>query len=129
MSDLSLSRRSMLVGASAAGALGALGAGKWQPALARAPLLGTQAPYFYRFKLGIAEATIVSDGALPLGDPHANFLGLTAEEMDKQLRDNFLPNDNAGSSRTPWCSTPATSSCCSIPVSARSTCSGRPPAS
>ena len=95
MSEISLSRRSMLVGASAAGALGALGAGKWQPALARAPLLGTQAPYFYRFKLGSAEATIVSDGALPLGDPHANFLGLTPEEMDKQLRDNFLPNDNA----------------------------------
>ena len=95
MSEISLSRRSMLVGASAAGALGALGAGKWQPALARAPMLGTQAPYFYRFKLGSAEATIVSDGALPLGDPHANFLGLTAEEMDKQLRDNFLPNDNA----------------------------------
>ena len=95
MSEISLSRRSMLVGASAAGALGALGAGKWQPALARAPMLGTQAPYFYRFKLGSAEATIVSDGALPLGDPHANFLGLTPEEMDQQLRDNFLPNDNA----------------------------------
>ena len=95
MSEISLSRRSMLVGASAVGALGALGAGKWQPALARAPMLGTQAPYFYRFKLGSAEATIVSDGALPLGDPHANFLGLTPEEMDKQLRDNFLPNDNA----------------------------------
>jgi glyoxylase-like metal-dependent hydrolase (beta-lactamase superfamily II) len=96
MSEISLSRRSMLVGASAAAALGgALGAGKWQPALARAPMLGTQAPSFYRFKLGTAEATIVSDGILPLGDPHANFLGLTPEEMDKQLRDNFLPNDNA----------------------------------
>ena len=95
MSEISLSRRSMLVAASAAGALGVLGPGKWQPALARAPMLGTQAPYFYRFKLGSAEATIVSDGALPLGDPHANFLGLTPEEMDKQLRDNFLPNDNA----------------------------------
>jgi glyoxylase-like metal-dependent hydrolase (beta-lactamase superfamily II) len=85
----------MLVGASAAGALGALGAGRWQSALARAPMLGTQAPYFYRFKLGSAEATIVSDGPLPLGDPHANFLGLSTEEMDQQLRDNFLPNDNA----------------------------------
>jgi glyoxylase-like metal-dependent hydrolase (beta-lactamase superfamily II) len=95
MSEISLSRRSMLIGASAAGALGALGAGRWQPAMARAPMLGTQAPYFYRFKLGTAEATIVSDGPLPLGDPHANFLGLTPEEMDKQLHDNFLPNDNA----------------------------------
>jgi glyoxylase-like metal-dependent hydrolase (beta-lactamase superfamily II) len=95
MSGISLSRRSMLVGATAAGALGALGVGSWRPALARAPLLGTQAPYFYRFKLGTAEATIVSDGPLPLGDPHANFLGLSTEEMDQQLRDNFLPNDNA----------------------------------
>jgi glyoxylase-like metal-dependent hydrolase (beta-lactamase superfamily II) len=95
MSEISLSRRSMLVGASAAGALGVLGAGGWRPALARAPMLGTQAPYFYRFKLGSAEATIVSDGRLPLGDPHVNFLGLSAEEMDKQLRDNFLPKDNA----------------------------------
>jgi glyoxylase-like metal-dependent hydrolase (beta-lactamase superfamily II) len=85
----------MLVAASAVGALGVLGAGRWQSALARAPMLGTQAPYFYRFKLGTAEATIVSDGILPLGDPHANFLGLTPEAMDKQLRDNFLPNDNA----------------------------------
>ena len=58
-------------------------------------MLGTQAPYFYRFKLGNAEATIVSDGPLPLGDPHKNFLGLTTAEMDKQLTDNFLPLDNA----------------------------------
>jgi hypothetical protein len=28
------------------------------PALAKAPMLGTQAPYFYRFKLGNAEATV-----------------------------------------------------------------------
>ena len=58
-------------------------------------MLGTQAPYFYRFKLGNAEATVVSDGPLPLGDPHKNFLGLTAAEMDKQLTDNFLPLENA----------------------------------
>ena len=30
-------------------------------------------------------------GPLPLGDPHKNFLGLSAAEMDKQLTDNFLP--------------------------------------
>ena len=39
-------------------------------------MLGTQAPYFYRFKLGNAEATVVSDGPLPLGDPTRRFLGL-----------------------------------------------------
>ena len=32
------------------------------PAFAKGPMLGTQAPYFYRFKLGTAEATIISDG-------------------------------------------------------------------
>ncbi|MGH6898830.1 MAG: MBL fold metallo-hydrolase [Geminicoccaceae bacterium] len=95
MSDISLSRRSLLLGASAAGAVGALGVGGWRPAQARAPMLGTQAPYFYRFRLGSAEGTIVSDGTLPLGDPHANFLGLSADEMNRQLHDNFLPIDNA----------------------------------
>ena len=38
-----------------------------------------QAPYYYRFKLGDAEATIVSDGILPLGDPNGSFLGLTKD--------------------------------------------------
>src|SRR5258705_317481 len=88
--DFALSRRHLLQGGSAL-----VAAGLAAPAFAKAPMLGTQAPYFYRFKLGNAEATIVSDGPLPLGDPHKNFLGLTAPEMDKQLTDNFLPLENA----------------------------------
>src|SRR6476469_3395499 len=84
-----LSRRRLLQGGAAIAGLATA------PALAKGPMLGTQAPYFYRFKLGNAEATIVSDGPLPLGDPHKNFLGLTPAEMDKQLTDNFLPLDNA----------------------------------
>lgn len=90
MSNIALSRRHLLLGAAATGA-----AGLTPAALAKAPMLNTQAPYFYRFKLGTAEGTIVSDGTLPLGDPHKNFLGLTPEEVDAQLRDNFLPADNA----------------------------------
>lgn len=90
-SAMSLSRRQVLAGTAAAvGAFGVSG-----PAFAKAPMLNTQAPYFYRFKLGSAEGTIVSDGILPLGDPHTNFLGLAKEEMDKQLTDNFLPLQNA----------------------------------
>ena len=88
---ISLSRRRLLQGGSAIMAAGLTGA----PALAKGPMLGTQAPYFHRFKLGIAEATIVSDGPLPLGDPHKNFNGLAPAEMDKQLTDNFLPLENA----------------------------------
>jgi glyoxylase-like metal-dependent hydrolase (beta-lactamase superfamily II) len=93
--NLMLSRRRMLTG-SAALAAGLTGAGfAGRPAFAKGPMLGTQAPYFYRFKLGSAEATIVSDGPLPLGDPHKNFRGLSAPDMDKQLTDNFLPLENA----------------------------------
>jgi glyoxylase-like metal-dependent hydrolase (beta-lactamase superfamily II) len=88
MDRLSLSRRRLLQGGAAiAGLAGA-------PAFAKGPMLGTPAPYFYRFKLGSAEATIVSDGPLPLGDPHKNYLGLTPEETDKQLTDHFLPTND-----------------------------------
>jgi len=88
LKDVTLSRRLLLHGGAAiAGLAGA-------PAFAKGPMLGTQAPYFYRFKLGTAEATIVSDGPLPLGDPHKNYIGLTAAETDKQLTDHFLPTND-----------------------------------
>ena len=57
-------------------------------------MLNTQAPHFYRFKLGNFEGTIVSDGTLPLGKPEDDFVGLTKPEMGKQLTDNFLPLEN-----------------------------------
>lgn len=90
----SFSRRQLLAGTSALGAVAALG-GDIGNAFAKAPMLGTQAPYFYRFKLGNAEVTIVSDGPLPLGKPEDNFTGLSKDEMGKQLGDNFLPLENA----------------------------------
>jgi hypothetical protein len=118
----SLSRRRLLQAGSATLAAGFSAV----PALAKGPMLGTQAPYFYRLKLGNAEATVVSDGPLPLGDPHKNFLGLTGAEMDKQLTDNWrTPCWN----RTRWCSTPATGWSCSIPASAACRSSARPPES
>ncbi|WP_298959392.1 MBL fold metallo-hydrolase [uncultured Methylobacterium sp.] len=82
-------RRGLMLGAAAAAVTVGTGA------FAKAPMLKSQAPYFYRFMLGDAEATIVSDGTLPLGDPHTNFLGLSAAEMDEQLTRNFLPLSNA----------------------------------
>lgn len=53
-----------------------------------------QAPYFYRFKIGTMEATVISDGILPLGPPGDAFLGLSKEEIARQLTDNFLPPNN-----------------------------------
>ncbi len=87
--DMTLSRRRLLQGGAAIAGLATA------PAFAKGPMLGTQAPYFYRFKLGNAEATIVSDGVLPLGDPTQAFLGLSKEEIARQLSSNFLPLENA----------------------------------
>jgi glyoxylase-like metal-dependent hydrolase (beta-lactamase superfamily II) len=92
---LAISRRRLLEGASAVAAAGFLDAFSSQKAFAKAPMLNRQAPYFYRFKLGNLEGTIVSDGTLPLGKPEENFIGLTRHEIEKQLADNFLPPDNA----------------------------------
>ena len=63
-------------------------------ALAKAPKLGTQTPYWHRFVLGDAEVTVVSDGPLPLGDPSGTFTGVPKEEVKKMLSDNFLNPDN-----------------------------------
>jgi glyoxylase-like metal-dependent hydrolase (beta-lactamase superfamily II) len=91
MLDMSLSRRRLLTGASAAAA-GLVG-GSFT-AQAKAPLLNTPAPAFYRFKLGTIEATVVSDGPLPIGPAARTFRGPTEQELAKMMGDQFLPPDN-----------------------------------
>jgi glyoxylase-like metal-dependent hydrolase (beta-lactamase superfamily II) len=101
---LPFSRRHLLKGASAAALVGTFGLpgvpglaglpGISGLALAKAPISTTQAPYFYRFKFGDAQATIVSDGPLPLGDPSESFLGVGKDVVAKMLSDNFLPTNN-----------------------------------
>lgn len=86
----SLDRRAFLTGATALAAGAALPGG----ALAKAPLANSQVPYYYRFALGQAEVTVVSDGPLPLGDPGSSFLGLPKEQVYGLLEANFLPKDN-----------------------------------
>src|ERR1700709_2103006 len=85
-----LSRRSLLSLGAGLGASTMLGGS----ALARAPKLGTQTPYWHRFELGDAEVTVVSDGPLPLGDPSGTFTGVPKEDVKKMLTDNFLSADN-----------------------------------
>src|SRR5262249_1290693 len=94
LEQIVLSRRGLLRRGGALTIAGIAGTNTVSPTFAKGPLANTQAPNFYRFKLGGAEATIVTDGALPLDDPHAIFTGLTKEEIGRQLRDNFLPADN-----------------------------------
>lgn len=88
-----LSRRDLVVGAAAMSAAGALGVPSGA-ALAKAPPTNRPAPTFYRFKIGAIEATVVSDGILPLGEPSGSFLGTSKAEVQKMLTDNFLPTDN-----------------------------------
>lgn len=74
MHELPVTRRSWLRGSAALAAAGLIGERIIASADAKAPLTNTQAPAFYRFKLGAIEATVVSDGPIgPLGEPSAIF--------------------------------------------------------
>ena len=87
----SLSRRQIL----AAGAASLSYATLPRAAFAKAPMANTQAPAFYRFKVGGFEATVVSDGPLHMGEPNAGvFSDVNKEQMVKELTDNFLPTDD-----------------------------------
>jgi glyoxylase-like metal-dependent hydrolase (beta-lactamase superfamily II) len=92
MQDLSVSRRRLLAGASAVAVAGAFGGSR--QAMAKAPMLNTPAPAFYRFKLGTIEATVVSDGPLSIGDPKNTFRGPTPEELTNMMSNQFLPTNN-----------------------------------
>ena len=87
---MNVSRRSLLALGAGLGASTVFGGS----ALAKAPKLGTEPAYFYRFGLGDAEVTVVSDGPLPLGPPKGTFVGVPDDEVKKMLSDNFLSPDN-----------------------------------
>ncbi|MEM7178071.1 MAG: MBL fold metallo-hydrolase [Pseudomonadota bacterium] len=93
MEDLMLTRRATLLGAAAiAGTAGtSLNIDRAQ---AKAPMIDGQAPYFYRFKHGAMQGTVISDGVLPLGDPSASFLGTSKEAVGDMLTRNFLDPSN-----------------------------------
>jgi glyoxylase-like metal-dependent hydrolase (beta-lactamase superfamily II) len=94
MTVTNLSRRQALLGGAAIAGTAGIGGWPTTRADAKAPLAKDQAPYFYRFAHGKIQATVVSDGILPLGDPSASFLGSSKEEIGKMLTDNFLsPTD------------------------------------
>lgn len=88
-SRLIQSRRQLLVGASMFGALGAFGIST--PARAKAPLLDTRAPAFYRFGLGDFQATVISDG--PLNFTTKIFRAAPDSDIGILLADEFLPTD------------------------------------
>jgi len=90
MQALVTRRRALALSAAAGAAVALPGAGH-----AKMPMGQPQAPYYYRFKLGSAECTVVTDGLLPLGDPNTAFLKISKDEIARELRDNFLPTNSA----------------------------------
>lgn len=62
-------------------------------ARAAAPFRNQAATAWYRFRIGEFEATVISDGHLPLGKPSDGFPSAPAAEMAQILRSNFLPAD------------------------------------
>jgi glyoxylase-like metal-dependent hydrolase (beta-lactamase superfamily II) len=94
MTDTTISRRTLLGGGAALGLSAASGIAVPPAAEARAPLASGQVPYFYRFMVGSFQATVVSDGPLPLGDASETLRGPSKEELRKALADNFVRQDN-----------------------------------
>jgi len=92
LDHVSFSRRQLLAGAAATAGLA--GSAAMAPSAAKAPLLNTQAPSFYRFKIGSIEATVVSDGPLPIGPASRTFRGPSEAELGKMFGDHFMPTDN-----------------------------------
>jgi hypothetical protein len=90
MTVTNLSRRQALLGGAAIAGTASFGGWPTPGAHAKAPVAKDQAPYFYRFNHGKIQATVVSDGILPLGEPSGSFLGSSKEEIGKMLTDNFL---------------------------------------
>ena len=81
-----VSRRSLFAMGAGLGASAMLG----NMAQAKAPKLGPAPQHFYRFSVGDAEVSVVSDGALDLGNPKGTFTGVGDDELSKMLTDNFL---------------------------------------
>jgi hypothetical protein len=80
MTNTILSRRHLLAGASVTASAQLVSSAL--PAVAKAPLLKTQAPAFDRFNIGGIEATVVSDGVI-VGVTKATFVGPAAANVEK----------------------------------------------
>ncbi|MFH5926457.1 MBL fold metallo-hydrolase [Roseomonas xinghualingensis] len=92
---MTLERRALFGGAVGLALGSGLFPGAPRGALAAAPFRRDVPPGWYRFPFGEYEATVVSDGRLPLGKPEPAFPAAPPGEILGLLRDNFLPPDEA----------------------------------
>jgi glyoxylase-like metal-dependent hydrolase (beta-lactamase superfamily II) len=75
-----LSRRNVLMGAAATAALATSPFAAAAPARAAAPMIGKQAPAFYRYKVGDFECTSIADGRLVIPMPQNFVRNIPREE-------------------------------------------------
>ncbi len=88
-----LNRRHLIGGAIAASAAGALMPGTAAPARAATPPAGTQAPGFYRYKVGDIQITVVTDGARSFPLPDNFVVNAKKEEVNAALQAAYMPPD------------------------------------
>ena len=88
-----LSRRTVLAGAAAASAATALTPLAPAPAKAAAPLLGTQAPGWYRYKVGSYEITCVTDGRNTFKLPDTFVTNAKKEQVNEALASAYMEKD------------------------------------
>ena len=96
-----LSRRSLLVGSVAVGAVVAGATTIVPSAKAAAPVAGKQNAGWYRYKVGEFEVTVVTDGqnSNPLGDSY--IVNTPKDVVAKDLEAQFLPKDKVIHTYTP----------------------------
>ena len=86
-------RRSLLTGAAAASAAAAAPLATSVPAPAAAPPAGTQAPGWYRYKVGSIEVTVVTDGANTFKFADNHVTNKTREEVNAALAAAYYAPD------------------------------------
>lgn len=97
-----LTRRTMLGGAATVSAAAMMGEFSWTtPARAEAPQIGKQAPNFYRYKVGDAEVSVVSDGVIRFKLPPTFVANVPADEVRKALEANFINAELFNNTYTP----------------------------
>jgi glyoxylase-like metal-dependent hydrolase (beta-lactamase superfamily II) len=86
-----LTRRHLLAGAAAAGAVTALSSLPTSPAHAVVPPAGAQAPGFYRYKVGSYECTSINDGARSFPMPDTFVKNVPKEEALAAAEAAYMP--------------------------------------
>ena len=88
-----LTRRQMLVGTATTSLAAAISLAPSSPVTAAAPIIGKQAPGFYRYKVGSIEVTVVTDGINRLPIPDGFVLNASKNEVNAALAAAFMEKD------------------------------------